>query len=532
MAFIYRYQLKRISSREKLDLREYRNGINTVILSLFDSNLKDCFVEKSYFEFKLYTQASISTLQNMGRALREVLPFYGFVRMDQTLYALVHGPSSLEEDYHIELIDSIFIDDPEGFQKRYELYFEKYRKDENYNSQTDNNRKDENYNNQTDNYRNEAIKRNCYLDVIDIYVSNEMMPSKLKESNEITAFKIKGRYKNSRYNGINLFAIDNELIRESIRFENHYDYHYLSNIDNELINEIRPSNILQITESKKVEGIFEKVKEELYLDIPIATEIKLNQEALTDYSIFKVHNVGQALATSLSPQNGLPWIYFDYGLPFGKDIVTLPVDTVLDVNEEATILLSHTHKDHWYGVAYNKNSYKCHWYLPDQTKSILFNKKIAEIVNSGGSVNIINRDLAFPRAKITCGGISKINASRIASNKHETGLTFRIEGKDEFDNSTNILVAGDQSYDYIATSQLSDIDILVASHHGGSYCWSVAGNIPSPKVKYNGKLIYSCGINNRHKHPSKTSDYKTAGWMHEHNTSKQGEYKVVVKFRK
>lgn len=49
---------------------------------------------------------------------------------------------------------------------------------------------------------------------------------------------------------------------------------------------------------------------------------------------------------------------------------------------------------------------------------------------------------------------------------------MRLEVSDDNNKKINIPIAGDQDYDYQKLNTLKDLDILVACHHGGKYCWS------------------------------------------------------------
>lgn len=111
--------------RNNTSLVKYEQEIRTVLEKHFSKNLKDSFVEDKYFEFKLYVTVHRGVLQEMGRILKKSLPIdskrYGFVRMEQTLYAFVYSPQSdtINNDQndvaYIELIDSSMLDKQESF---------------------------------------------------------------------------------------------------------------------------------------------------------------------------------------------------------------------------------------------------------------------------------------------------------------------------------------------------------------------------------------------------------------------------------
>jgi len=127
--------------------------------------------------------------------------------------------------------------------------------------------------------------------------------------------------------------------------------------------------------------------------------------------------------------------------------------------------------------------------------------------------------------------------SRKAVHEHETGLGLRLEAKNECNVEINILIPGDQRYDYIDNIYLSDIDILVASHHGGEYSWSkrknVHDDIPEPRCSDSSLLIYSYGAGdskpNTHGHPSKTSEYRLKKWVNAHHTPSNNDYCMTIR---
>ncbi|MGV8147364.1 MAG: hypothetical protein ACLKAM_12440 [Alkaliphilus sp.] len=81
---------------------------------------------------------------------------------------------------------------------------------------------------------------------------------------------------------------------------------------------------------------------------------------------------------------------------------------------------------------------------------------------------------------------------------------------------------GDQRYSYLPPAVLKDIDILVASHHGGSYSKSSRHtSFPSPNLR--SIVIYSYGTDNRYGHPSHVAAYQQRGWTNSHHTT-NGDY--------
>ena len=134
MAYTYRYQLKDLTLRDKTVLTEYAKDIQLVLDKHFNKNLKDSVVEEKYFEFKLYATVSKRLLRDMGRKLKAKLSnreIYGFIRMEQTLYALVYSfqddsENNANEDFvHIEFIDSMLLEKHDSFMQEQVVFMKK-----------------------------------------------------------------------------------------------------------------------------------------------------------------------------------------------------------------------------------------------------------------------------------------------------------------------------------------------------------------------------------------------------------------------
>ena len=519
MAYIYRYQLKKSGLRAYINLKEYSKTIQSILSEHFYLNLKDSMVEEQYFEFKLYSTVSSKYLQKMGRLLKAELPFgihgYGFIRMEQTFYALVYKPMLNEENaIHIELIDSELLDGNKKFTERADAFFEKamaiksaYEKKE---------------------ADNEAgIIKNYYVDILEAYVDKKILPPILNCSDEVNCFFLKGyhkRYTNKQYG---------EMGKKSncILLEKGFDVAYVENKEKIRMQEDDKLDYLEIILTKEQKSKIKEISVELDLIINTAGKIealdKIWKVENPDYYKFRVHKVGQALATSISKNNKKPFLYFDYGMPFGDNKTTRPSIVSTPTCPESTIILSHVDKDHWYRIADEPNAYRCHWFIPKQYLKVGIRHVLAEIIVRGGTAEYIRNDIPFSRGLLSCGGISKITPSRVATTVHETGLALRLNVCDTHGRELNILVSGDQMYDYIDNTLLDNLSILVASHHGGSYSWSGAGRVPNAGNPVDSIVIYSYGIGNSHGHPSTTGDYVAANWNRDHHVDIDGEYETV-----
>lgn len=527
MAYIYRYQLRDLTLRDRTVLTQYAQDIQSVLDEHFNKNLKDSIVEEKYFEFKLYATVPKGLLQEMGRKLKVRLPInikrYGFVRMEQTLYALVYSLQDDSEDnahediVHIEFIDSMLLEKHDLFMQRANSFFEKISsrgllREKGY----------------IDNI--EDVIKNYYIDILEAYIDKHSIPEFLKSAEEKSCFLVKGFH---RHNANEQAPAENMLL-----LENCFDVGYVENredINGSEVNRTSRSDYLKINASEEHPELIERIESELKLYLSATEKIDALNYAEENSGVetrrkceFKVHDVGQALATSLSYENAPPFLYFDYGMPYGRNSFTRPAQVNMPTNPGATIIISHVDKDHWFRIADDFNAYQCHWFIPDQPRRTQLNHKFAEIIVHGGSVHIIDTDVAFQAGKLTYGGVSRINPCRAANHVHEKGLTMRIQTHDVNGEELNILIAGDQRYDYVEQAQLNDLDILVASHHGGTFCWSTRGIIPMARNPITSVAIYSYGLDNTHHHPSKLTDYNAADWQQAHHTCNNGDFVITI----
>lgn len=522
MAYIYRYQLRDSALKDRTVLTDHTQIIQSVLDEHFNENLKDSIVEEKYFEFKLYATVSSKSLQRMGHKLKSELPIeikrYGFVRMEQTLYALVYSPQDNQEaDIHIEFIDSILLDNPELYKQRANNFYEKF------NSKGSLHKED---------YVMDfgGIIKNYYIDILESYYKDKnTFRGFFGSTKEISYFRVKGYHR--RYD-------DGQVDREEyggnkLFIEKCFDAGYVENRERISEQEDNKSDYLEIHKTEELNN--DKFESELSLLLPSAESVyaldNIQKSNMDDRRInykFRVHNVGQAQATSLALNEEPPFLYFDYGMPYGRNTCTIPPQVNMPTNPGTTIILSHVDKDHWFRIAFDLNAYQCNWFIPDQHRRAQLNHKLAEIIVHGGSVQTIHNEIAFGQGMLTCGGVSEINPSRPPSHVHETGLSLRLEAHDAKGNDLNILIAGDQMYDYIDAAQLRNLDLLVASHHGGAYCWSTHGCVPNPRNSKPSTVIYGYGTGNTYGHPSNTADYAAANWNQAHHTSINGNYEINI----
>ena len=247
--------------------------------------------------------------------------------------------------------------------------------------------------------------------------------------------------------------------------------------------------------------------------------------------IFKVHDVGQALATSLCEEGKKPFIYFDYGWDSKINSIC---KSVLEVSENETVIfLSHADEDHWCGSCYNKDSLKCLWIVPKQNGRAAYQKFLNDVKLSGGNVYWHDDDIDLGAIYIGNKKISNIKSVRIAKPTHQDGYAMYINAYEILNGAERkikITVSGDQDYDYQDSNKYCMSDIFVACHHGGEYCWSkrFCGICPATTDYI---LIYSYGNPNRYGHPSKKGDYARWGWKVEHETPRDGTFVKHIYFK-
>ena len=520
MAYTYRYHLKRSTIRNQTNLRQHAEQIQAIIINHYGINLKDFIVEENYFEFKLYSTVSRNSLRKMGNKLSEIGFSCGFIRKEQSFYAILYLDET--NDIHIELIDSMLIDEPTGYLEKVKRYYE-------VNFGVQNIKQKDMENQKID------LLKSGYIDILNMCISksdilnipNILSILSLKEKKDLYEDRticclVTGYHR--RYSKGNEPKKYNEKV---FRVEKCFDVEYVKNKI-----EIEESEGLDCFEFKKIireDDTLPMIKKQIQVSLPEVTRIDVLNELSDKHYKFRIHNVGQAQATSLAEGKNTPFVYFDYGAPCGKNSNTLVGDGFLGIQDGGTIILSHQDQDHWWGVKNNLIAYSCIWKVPKQDRKVKLTKTLSEIILNGGAVEEVGENIDIGIGKITYSGQSVIRPSRPASltKPHETGLTLRLEVQGVKGERLNILVTGDQYYDYITPGQLGSLDILVATHHGGLYCWSVRECAPSPGTPES-LIVYSYGEGNSNGHPSKKEDYEELGWLNEHHTCSDGTLEIDI----
>lgn len=516
MAHIYKYEFHKKKLRLELDLRVYDNDIIRALEIYFGDNLKAYRVEENFYEYRLFKSISNGEKRRFGSfllmncaGLREVRnrnmkyknPFftrakgqyYCFVSRDNqgnpTECALVDKDTFTEE--YIEHIQAIF----------YKLYNDANRELD---------------------YGINLLRLAC-MDIANLSSDSDLSVFKLSENdsykregdNSYDLYDVSVIYnENSELYSLEMMTdhitIRDELVDEKGRITDDIG---LQNEERILID-----SVVQLKGAKKKE-----IDEFTSIYFETATTRRIEYPLSSDIN-FMVYNVGQGLSTSLSEGAKPPFMFFDFGESYGENKFNLPHSININIKIPTTIILSHIHEDHWNCLNQYPKAFQADWIIPEKGSKVTFKKRCAEIIASGGTVAELQKPLKFKFGKILYGAPSKHSVSRKPSHEHEYGLSMCLDG------DKKILVPGDQNYDYIEDNELKGIDILVASHHGGKYSWSSRSNVEDdlPVAKNDSVIIYSSGIDNTYKHPSKKKDYRNKGWLNEHRTAKDSDFSIKI----
>lgn len=504
------------------DFFEREEEIREVVGGMFDENLKDIRVLKKGFEFTLYISVRAEILRELGRRLARVLNHsYHFVRQKQRMYAIVSEGMDGYRD--VFLLDAELCELDSGVLEEQIKRHKMYRAD-----------------------LAEWVNRWNYIDMYTLQISQERYYALFKQKSCTDSFRGEELYMvtvgHSRIEYRSSESADEQFLRREdfdisskfLLMEHLYtgDEHY---------EEYDDVVQIQVLECEKKAGMLDSLNAKLFSsgflasipEAPIDYLKEVFPEGKQEYT-FKVHNVGQGLASSLA-LNELPEFYFDYGMACWPNKHTLPVRVDLSIARSAVIILSHLDEDHWCGFRKEKDALGATWIIPKQKKIKKFIPVITRIIYNGGQVFYCGAGKGLKSQNLIIGHSQKssIKPTRLPSDSntksHETGFAMYLTASCS-SRKRYIVVSGDQDYDYQEPRLLRDINLLVACHHGGKYCWSKKGTVPS-SVSDNNLVVYSCGKGNTHSHPSKKADYISAGWKRWKETT-CGDYEesIVIDF--
>lgn len=514
MAFLYKYYIE-VKKDLKISLKKVYRELYTIIdktlrESLYNT-LKDIYYSgNGCFEIKSYT--SISNIQKrlIGKLLKKKISensiysnLYKGIRIkpsDMLMFVKLMEEGNKKFAY-IELISAdILEEDNINYKKRCENYANRFYYDKNKQI------------NKKILYADTVIIETvelCGLDVLNGIFYNSNSPYFMINARYLDKQSVK--YSQSLKKDILKLEECSELTSDDI---------------DEFIYKKAEDSILVVDEYKRNLN-FDEIKR-IYCAIEIIPDkykktkfFKFNSEiSLT------VHNVGQALTTSLFAKNSKERIlFFDFG--WSRTGITESKNTIATyINNEVSnidIYISHFHKDHFnllfksHGIRRNK----LRVISTSEQANPSFIKLMNEIRIEGGSWCKLENEIEILIGKkyrikvVKCDNIIDSPKTKI-SLEHQKGLIMLIYRLGELSKQYEVcaLVPGDQNYDLIngIDDVLKQVRILVATHHGGTYCFNDY-KIPQNHRK-NHKIIYSTGRNNRYGHPLQIvcDAYRKAGW--------------------
>lgn len=473
-------------------------------------------VNEDSFEFSFSGCIPRGDLQKMGKLLAKLgIGKGGFIRQKNKAYAIISYDESKAEDEQVlvELVDGSTLDlEDEYVQDDLPEWVRFYRRVELSTTCVSVERAKNIFG-----FSDELIKEKEVIFLVELkhrHLENERYSEYLKSDG------ISDATSNTNYSNP---IRKNTCLIEHLYSNGIYQPDFVDLVD------INVKEMLSDSERKR---IISKFDHEIESTIEQPYDSNILGDENTIYT-FAVHNVGQALATSLSEKGKKPFFYFDYGIACGRNKVTLPTGVKLPIAEGATILLSHVHEDHWCGFRINPDALKCRWMIPQKPTKTL-SKVLSSVYLSGGTIILYRADgldifkiKSVNNCMVAGNTKSKISAARIPKAVHENGNALYIFAEHN-NKEWKIVVSGDQDYDYQDDSYLKDVNLLVACHHGGSYSWSKGAIVPNPNTDEN-EIVYSYGGGNTYGHPSEVGEYNRNGWNTEHHTPRDSDYEVDLK---
>lgn len=208
-----------------------------------------------------------------------------------------------------------------------------------------------------------------------------------------------------------------------------------------------------------------------------------------------VYDVGQG-SCNAALAGSLPVLYFDFGGGVLRDLRTFPaVLQAFCLTASPPIVLSHWDWDHWSSANRHPPAYHQTWIVPRQGGSL-------------GAVHLtfLGRLLQWARAllvwppglpSVAAGAYELLRCTGPPSSRNDSGLALVVERV--FDGmAARLLCPGDAGYQRIPGG-LGSFTHVVVPHHGGQ---THAKAVPTPDGRTCGRLVYSYGPGNSHRHPS------------------------------
>ncbi|MFL1997233.1 hypothetical protein VYF65_002995 [Lysinibacillus irui] len=474
MAFIYRYELKNKNNRQKINLQLHEENIVDAIDQTFGDNVLSIKVFFDFFEFRL--QHSIATnleLQTLGKKIVSSNPELNsykkiykknsqlFRRKKSSYYAFLEDIEYENQIYYLKF-DLVDQEDSDRIQNEFEE-------------------------NQTP--KGDLLSTlNTFSMIVEIK-ELDLMEKKIKNilninNDEATNrwYLLKGKHVKS---GNSLIFLDYTESQDIV-----------SNFMLFSIDDLEETKSAQLEKFYSLEGI-----EHL--------EIADFNENYDDFFI-AVYNVGQGLCSAICNYNSQPIVYFDFGGGERRDAVTYPSNGIeYCFSLKPKIILSHWHRDHWIGVHYCEEALKTEWIVPNQKKGPQVIKLCGDISKNGKLTELSSGTLKTPFGSLFIGNGDN-------SHYHNNGIGLLVENK----SNERFLLPGDNRYQFIPDQFLSNLNGLVASHHGGKYFKNNSGENKIPSNVNEGKIVYSYGKHekfnpkfNSHGHPSYNDEYINYNWV-------------------
>jgi len=231
-------------------------------------------------------------------------------------------------------------------------------------------------------------------------------------------------------------------------------------------------------------------------------EVSTILKTLPQATSILVRDVGQANFVSLCDDAGSAILHFDVGFPISFNRHTFPSRFVVDRAEKLPIVLSHWDWDHIHGALLLPHLLDCPWIVPDQRLGPGAARLAHMLVQKGNLVvRPANARIRFPFGEL-------VRSGGRPSDLNDSGLTILAS----LTSGRSALLTGDADYEHLMHANATQVDHLVATHHGARFNAGVQ-SVPKPNSGY-GQLVISYGYRNvyGHPHPDGLSKHAMSGW--------------------